>query len=142
MRSYWCWNRWHLHSSLAATRQHQSAATTLLRLQASLWFCHSDLCCAQYQTRLLATRCCFADLEKRINIIVINNLHFNQVSRQRFISYLCCGLFHKISFSGHDGISESSCRPRAQAAPCVGVSSHACCSPFNRHDTITSTGVF
>lgn len=138
MRSFCCWNRWHLHSSLAATQQRQSAGTSLLRLQASLWFCHSDLRCVRYQTRLLATRCCFADLEKKKNIIVINNLHFNQVSRQRFISHLCFGLFHKITFTM---VSQ---KPPADRGHCVGVSSHACCFPFtgNCHDTATSTGVF
>lgn len=118
--------------SAAPVRWHITAATASFAPVLSF---RPALC--SLSNKIVGYKVLLCRFRKNKNIIVINNLHFNQVSRQRFISHLCFGLFHKITFTM---VSQ---KPPADRGHCVGVSSHACCFPFpgNCHDTATSTGV-
>lgn len=103
-----------------------------------------DLSCVWCQTRLMSTRCFYHYYKKKeINIIMINNLHFNQVLRQRFILHLCFGLFRKLA-SAAVMVSQkvlADCKHRL--ALVLVVCRRACCCPLLGYlHMVTSTGVF
>lgn len=74
---------------------------------------------------------------------MINNLHFNQVLRQRFILHLCFGLFTKLASAAVMVSQKALCDGKHRQPLVLVACRRACCCPFLGYlHTVTSTGVF